>query len=70
MFKTPDYVSQEDASDNAELTTRLHGRIHEVLISLPARATASLAELLVGCELGCRLRPHAHSEVLRRCTSM
>ena len=70
MFKTPDYVSQEDASDDAELTTRLHGRIHEVLIDLPVRAIAFLAEMLVGCQLGCRVQPHAQSEVLRRCTSM
>ena len=32
MFKTPDYVGQEDASDNAELIARMHGRIREVLL--------------------------------------
>lgn len=48
MFKTPDYVSQEDASDNAEFTARLHGRIHEVPISLPDKTVDVLAKLLVG----------------------
>ena len=40
MFKTPDYVSQEDASDSADLTARMHGRIREVPLTLTQQYSA------------------------------